>query len=206
MDGTSLLQHQTSVSVSNRVCAAQKHCVAEFLASNKWMKYTHTQTHTQSCRHIQYINNSNTLPRIGFLLSCQKASQNRLFEHLVHSFCVRGDFISINKTHLHTSNPPIACPPHRMSTMVTMILLFSRGQRALKTRRRMGSVRVQQRRRQMKEDRARKREMKRHMIPQWPKSDLQRGWTAEEIATHQSKPTRGMWGTVTGQQGREAAM
>lgn len=79
-----------------------------------------------------------------------------------------------------------------MSTMITMIFLLSRGQRALKSRRKMGSVRVQQRRRQMEEDRARMREMKRHMIPQWPKPDLQRGWTGEEIATHQSKPTRGM--------------
>lgn len=53
----------------------------------------------------------------------------------------------------------------------------------------------------MKEDQARTREMKRRMIPHRPKPDLQRG-TGEEIAAHQSKPTRGMRGTVTGQQGR----
>lgn len=84
----------------------------------------------------------------------------------------------------------------------TLIFLVSRGQRALKLRTKMESVRVQQRRRPMKEDQVRMREMKRHMTPHWPKPDLQKGWTGEEIAAHQSKPTRGMRGTVTGQQGR----
>lgn len=96
--------------------------------------------------------------------------------------------------------PP--CPPHRTSSKAPLTFLVGRGHRAHKLRTKTSSVRAQQRRRQMKPDQARMKEMKRHTIPRRPEPDLQRGWTGEEIAAHQSKPTRGMRGTVTGQQGR----
>lgn len=111
-------------------------------------------------------------------------------------------FNSMNQTHLQTSNTLISHPLDRTSSVAPLFFLVSRGQTALKLRTKMVSVRVQQRRRRMKEGRAMMREAKRHMVPNRPKPNLQRGWTGEEVAAHQSTATRGMRGTVTGRQGR----
>lgn len=64
-------------------------------------------------------------------------------------------------------------PPDRTSGGVTTIyLVVQRGQRALRSRRKMRNVRAQLNEKHVKEDPARMREMKHYLIPHLPKSDL----------------------------------
>lgn len=175
----SLLQHQESVSVANPVV---------------W--------HNCKASNIPPVVQPYTMTSI-FYRALPKASWNQLFKILLDRFCVSGVifFASAKPIFKHLTwwfhVLLTECPPWLCS------FFWSReGQMALKLGTRMVNVSVQQRKRQTKGDRPRMREMKRHMIPHRPKSDLQGGWTGEEIAAHQSKPTRGRRGTVTGQKGR----
>lgn len=67
----------------------------------------------------------------------------------------------------------IVYPPDRTPGGVTTIyLMVQRGQRALRSRRKMRNVRAGRKEKHVKEDQAGMREMKHYLIPHLPKSDL----------------------------------